>query len=112
MNVFREKVVIITGGASGIGEALGCELGKRGAKVVLADRNAELLEKVVESQKARGRHVKGEQLDVTDFEKIKKAFDTTAGREGRLDYVLTSLESQFWEKPGMFPLESGAKSLT
>jgi len=90
MSVFREKVCIITGGASGIGQALGCELGKRGAKVILADINGELLDTVVAAEQADGWYVKGERLDVSDFEAVKRVVDKTAEQEGRLDYVFNN----------------------
>ena len=90
MSFFNNKVCIITGGASGIGQALGCELGKRGAKVVLADINVELLDTVVASEGAAGRYVKGEELDVSDFEAVKSVVDRTADKEGRLDYVFNN----------------------
>jgi NAD(P)-dependent dehydrogenase (short-subunit alcohol dehydrogenase family) len=40
MDAFQDKVVIVTGGASGIGRALCVELARRGAQVVAADLNA------------------------------------------------------------------------
>ncbi len=41
MDAFGGKVAIVTGGASGIGRALGAALVRRGARVVLADVNGE-----------------------------------------------------------------------
>jgi len=40
MDVFQDKVAIVTGAASGIGLALCRELGRRGASVVMCDVNA------------------------------------------------------------------------
>ena len=90
MSVFGDKVAVVTGGASGIGEALGRELGKRGAKVTLTDIDSQRLEKVIESLKAEGCKVTGEGLDVTDFEAVKTVIDSTAEREGRLDYIFNN----------------------
>lgn len=39
MRYFKDKIIIITGGASGIGEALGREAARRKAVVIIADRN-------------------------------------------------------------------------
>ena len=41
MNPFKEKIAIVTGGASGIGRGICSELGKMGANVTVADLNAE-----------------------------------------------------------------------
>ncbi|MBW1860737.1 MAG: SDR family NAD(P)-dependent oxidoreductase, partial [Deltaproteobacteria bacterium] len=41
MDDFKEEVAIVTGGASGIGQALCQEIGRRGGMVVVADINAE-----------------------------------------------------------------------
>jgi NAD(P)-dependent dehydrogenase (short-subunit alcohol dehydrogenase family) len=87
MSGIRDAVAVVTGGASGIGEALGRELGRRGARVVLVDRNAELLKNVVDAQRAQGHHVTGAELDVTDFASIKRVLDATVEREGRIDYL-------------------------
>ena len=49
METYEGKVAIITGGASGIGKALGEEMSRRGALVILADVNTKPLEQVTRS---------------------------------------------------------------
>ena len=44
MNTFRDKVVVITGAASGIGRALAQQLAAKGARLALSDVDAERLE--------------------------------------------------------------------
>ncbi len=88
MDPFRDKTAIVTGGASGIGRALGEELGRRGAQVILADMNEALLEETVASLADRGYMVKGTALDVTDFEAVRKLVEETAREHGRLDLYL------------------------
>ena len=90
MDSFRDKTVIITGGASGIGKALGAELGKRGARVTLADLNEALLGETVASLVDSGYKVKGATLDVTDFEAVKRLVEETAREYGRLDYIFNN----------------------
>lgn len=48
----KNKVIIITGASSGIGEATALLLAEKGAKVVLAARRVEKLEKIVQTIKA------------------------------------------------------------
>ena len=46
LRTFNEAVAIVTGGASGIGRALSEDLARRGAHVVIADRQIELAQEV------------------------------------------------------------------
>lgn len=62
---FRGRVVVITGGASGIGRALGERFAAEGSKVVLADVEAGALERTAEELSAAGE-VSGVRTDVTD----------------------------------------------
>lgn len=90
MDPFRDKTVIVTGGASGIGRALGEELGKRGACIILADLNEALLEETVAFMADRGYMVMGAALDVTDFEAVKRLVEETAREYGGLDIIFNN----------------------
>lgn len=72
---FESAVVIVTGGASGIGRGISDELRKRGATVVSADRQ------------------KGEnqlELDVRDAKAVKDLVESTAKKHGRLDWIFNN----------------------
>lgn len=90
MGIFADKIIIITGGASGIGRALGEELSRRQALVILADVNTELLEEVTSSITEAGGRAKAVTLDVSDFEAVKKLVDDTIAQYGRLDYIFNN----------------------
>lgn len=90
MSIFKDKIAIVTGAASGIGKALSEELAGRGAKVVATDINEEALQSTVASIKAPSHPVHGEKLDVADYEAFKKLVDDTVAREGRLDYIFNN----------------------
>jgi NAD(P)-dependent dehydrogenase (short-subunit alcohol dehydrogenase family) len=76
-----DKVVAITGGASGIGRATAHAFVQEGARVTVLDRDRDAL--------ARLRHeldgVKTRELDVTAAVDVDAAFDAIAEREGRID---------------------------
>jgi len=90
MGCFGEKIAIITGGASGIGRAVGEGLARRGALVILADMNVELGEETARSITAAGHRAKAVTLDVTDPEAVKKVVDDTVSEYGRLDYIFNN----------------------
>jgi NAD(P)-dependent dehydrogenase (short-subunit alcohol dehydrogenase family) len=71
MKDFKGKHAVITGGASGIGFAIGEALAREGAKVVLADVEPSALEKAVARLTASGAEAIGVRTDVTSFESMQ-----------------------------------------
>lgn len=90
MNLFFNKIAIVTGGASGIGAALARELARRGAIVTLADVNAGQLKKTTTAIINDGGKANAVTLDVTDFEAVKKLVNDTVSEHGRLDYLFNN----------------------
>lgn len=87
---FAGKVAIITGGASGIGAALGKALAKAGAEVVLADRQADLADSVASSLRASGGRATAIELDVRSLPSMKHVVDDTLKRAGAVDYFFNN----------------------
>jgi len=79
------RIALITGGASGIGRALGERLADRGATVVLADRQAKLAEEVAAGIGARGGSAWAAALDVRDAEAFRALAEEVRRREGAID---------------------------
>jgi NAD(P)-dependent dehydrogenase (short-subunit alcohol dehydrogenase family) len=90
MKLFKDKAVIVTGGASGIGRSLCDQLARHGAYVVMADINFEQVEKAAESLLEKGLKVKAVHLDVTDELAFKKTIEDTAAEYGQLDYLFNN----------------------
>lgn len=89
---FSRQVVLVTGGAGGIGSATCRRLVKEGAHVVLADLNLEGAEKVAEELNAQfgpGRAF-AVKLDVTKEELVKEAFRATALQYGGVDVAVNN----------------------
>ncbi|MEW6173550.1 MAG: SDR family NAD(P)-dependent oxidoreductase [Bacillota bacterium] len=90
MDSFKDKVAIVTGGASGIGRALCEELGRRGAVVIVADVNAAGAEQVASSINSNGGSARMAYLDVTQAEDVEKLVNQIASEFGHLDYMFNN----------------------
>jgi NAD(P)-dependent dehydrogenase (short-subunit alcohol dehydrogenase family) len=90
MSVFKDKIAIVTGGASGIGAALARELGRRGAVVVLADVQIDAALGVAAKITASGGRAAAQYLDVTDGEAVQRLVARVAAEHGRLDYMFNN----------------------
>jgi len=90
MKKMAGKVAFITGGASGIGRALGEELAVRGVDVVLADRQADLAEEVATAIRQAGGTATACELDVRDLAQFQRVVDETVDRTGRIDYLFNN----------------------
>jgi len=89
-SVYAGKVAIITGGASGIGAALGKGLARLGARVVLADRQAELAEQVASSIRAADGQATAVELDVRSLPAVASVVEGTVARLGAVDYFFNN----------------------
>lgn len=85
-----DKVVVVTGGAQGIG--LGCAqvMSAHGAKVVVADRDIAAGQAAADSLRRVGRVVDFIPTDVTDEAQFASTIDETVARFGRLDCLVNN----------------------
>lgn len=90
MKSLRDKVVLVTGASSGIGEATALRLASLGCRLGLAARNREALENVKRHCEARGARAVVLPTDVAESEQCRRAIEQTVADFGRLDIVINS----------------------
>ena len=91
IRTFHGSVNIITGGASGIGRALGRELAQRGAgEIVIADLQEALAEETAEDIRRAGSRATVVTLDVRDVRAVEEMVADAQRRAGRVDYVFNN----------------------
>jgi NAD(P)-dependent dehydrogenase (short-subunit alcohol dehydrogenase family) len=90
MDVLKDKVALITGGASGIGRATALLFAQEGAAVLVADINSELGQAAVQEIQSLGGRAGFILCDVTHAEDCRRAVDATLEQFGRLDILFNN----------------------
>ena len=91
IRTFQGSVAIITGGASGIGRALGEELARRGAcEIVIADIQTAMAEETAETIRRAGARATVVTTDVRDTDAVERMVESAHRRAGRVDYVFNN----------------------
>lgn len=100
----KDKVVFITGAASGIGLEIGREFAREGAKVVLSDLDSQRLNQAILPSET-GLSLSGIACDVTNEEQLKSALDSVIRQFGRIDVVVNNAGLQHVAPIEDFPTE-------
>jgi NAD(P)-dependent dehydrogenase (short-subunit alcohol dehydrogenase family) len=87
---FQDQGVLVTGGASGIGEKVAAAMAREGAIVAVADRDAKGAERVAEAVRKAGGRAHAFELDVTDAKAVAGFIELAERRLERLDVLVNS----------------------
>ena len=82
------RVAIVTGAGSGIGAATAVRLARDGARVLVADINAESGQRITQRIVAEGHQAFALATDVTDSSQVRALVEAVVGRYGQLDIVV------------------------
>ena len=86
----RDRVVLITGGAKGIGKALTCAFAEEGAVSVILGRNPEAADAAVEELRGRGQRAHSLPAEMTDLDSLRDAVAEAVRQFGRIDVVVNN----------------------
>lgn len=84
------KVVVITGGSSGLGEATARYLAARGARVAIAARRTDKLDVIAESICKAGGDAKAYTVDVTKKDEVEALIHSVIADFGKLDVMINN----------------------
>lgn len=90
MSRLQNKVCIITGAASGMGESEAIAFAQQGAKLIIADMNLEQANQVAGKIINAGGEAFAFQVDVTQFDQLKQLVEFTLEKFGRIDVLLNN----------------------
>lgn len=97
-NNIQDKVVVITGASSGMGESAARHLASLGAKVALGARRTERLDALVDEITAAGGEAIAVATDVTKMDDVQKLVDMAVEAYSRIDVIINNA--------GLMPLSS------
>jgi short-subunit dehydrogenase len=89
-NIFRDKVVIVTGASSGIGRATALEFARNGSKVVLAARSSDRLAELEQEIVSLGAESLSCVTDVANEEDCRKMVEAAVTRFGTVDILINN----------------------
>ncbi|PWR20859.1 SDR family NAD(P)-dependent oxidoreductase [Zavarzinia compransoris] len=89
-DAFTGKVAVVTGAASGIGQALARDFARRGAKLAISDVNLDRLNALAAELRQAGATVMADRLDVADRDALFAYADKVAAEWGGADIVINN----------------------
>jgi NAD(P)-dependent dehydrogenase (short-subunit alcohol dehydrogenase family) len=92
---FDDKVVLVTGGGTGLGRAMAVEFARLGATVAIASRSAEHRARGVAAVREVGGRALDVELDVRSPELVQSAFDRIEREAGGVDVLINNAAGNF-----------------
>ncbi len=90
MRDLKDKIIAITGGATGIGFALAKAFGAEGAKIVIGETREEKLQEAIDILTSLNIDADKTHLDVTDIESVENFSSFTCERYGHVDMLINN----------------------
>lgn len=92
---FKDKVVLITGSAAGIGATIAEEFAKAGARVVVNSRQLERLQNITEKIRNLGAEVLPIETNVRDYDQVTAMMEKIVDHFGQLDVLINNAAGTF-----------------
>ncbi|WP_109474079.1 SDR family oxidoreductase [Ornithinimicrobium cavernae] len=98
-DTFAGRVSLVTGGSSGIGEAIAQELARLGSDVAIVGRRQEQLDAAAERLQEHGTRVATYAVDVRERPAVEAAVSDVVEQWGRIDHLVNSAAGNFQARP-------------
>jgi len=105
MTEIAGRIAFVTGAASGLGFAMACNLARRGAAIMLSDRNEAALAEAENRLKSEGAQVASVLCDVTEAEQMRAAAEETLSAFGKIHLLVNNAGVAINGQAGDTPLE-------
>lgn len=89
-NFLKDKVILITGGGTGLGKSMALRFAELGAKLIISGRKQENLDKAAEEIKAKNAEVLTICTDVRDIVQVERMIDTSLDHFGTINVLINN----------------------
>lgn len=108
----QNKVAIVTGGASGIGEATCHEFAAEGATIAIADIDARNGQRVAEEVQQHGGETMAQEVDVANYQQVREFVSSTLQRFGTVDILVNCAGMTIFVSPEEITPEQWRETLS
>ena len=99
MRGLKDRTVVVTGGANGIGAAIARRLAEEGSAVAILDLDAASGEKVAGEIKAAGGRASSHAVDISDYDAVKRAVESIESASGPVAFLVNNAG---WDRAANF----------
>ena len=93
--LLKKKIIIITGGGTGLGKSMAQRFGELGANLVITSRKLEVLEETAEELRTSGANVLPLQCDVRKPNEVEEMISRAVGEFGAVDVLVNNAAGNF-----------------
>jgi NAD(P)-dependent dehydrogenase (short-subunit alcohol dehydrogenase family) len=95
-NALKDKVILITGGGTGLGKAMGRYFSELGAKLIITSRKMDVLNKTAEEISSQTKNeVFPFACDVSDYKQVEDLLNASINKFGRVDGLVNNAAGNF-----------------
>ena len=94
-DILKNKVVLITGGGTGLGKSMAMRFAELGASLVIASRRKEVISEAASQMKEIGAEVLGLQCDVRDTDQVNSMVSDTLNQFNKIDILINNAAGNF-----------------
>ena len=94
-DILKNKVVLITGGGTGLGKSMAMRFAELGASLVIASRRKEVISEAASQMEEIGTEVLGLQCDVRDTDQVNSMVSDTLNQFDKIDILVNNAAGNF-----------------
>ena len=92
-DLLKNKVILVTGGGTGLGKSMATRFGELGANLIIGSRRADVIAKAAQELKQTGAEVLGVKCDVRLMDQVNEMVSAALDKFGRIDILLNNFFS-------------------